>query len=120
MKQKKQQKSQLMECVQLCWECRNECQKTLYDYCLEEGGEHADPDHVKLMADCIEICQVAADFMVRNSPLYPSVCNACADICEACAESCEELDDKEMEELAEICSQCAESCRDMGQQRKAA
>lgn len=118
------QDKKLMECIQLCWECRTECQKTLYNYCLDEGGDHAESEHVKLMADCIEICQTAADFMVRNSPLHASVCAACAEVCEECAESCEQIgeqeEDEQMEQCAETCYRCAESCREMGSMRQAA
>ncbi len=30
------------ECIQLCWECRNECQQTLFNHCLEMGGKHVE------------------------------------------------------------------------------
>ena len=55
------------DCIKACWECRHECQETLFDHCLEQGGAHVAPDHVKIMADCIQICQTSADFMTRGS-----------------------------------------------------
>lgn len=63
----------MKECMELCWECRHECQTALYGHCLDRGGRHAAPYHVKLMQDCIDICQVAAD------------------VCERCAKSCGQM-----------------------------
>lgn len=104
----------MQECITNCWECRTECLKTLYRHCLEQGGKHSARDHVRIMSDCIEICQTAADFMVRESPLHTFICEACAAVCEACAESCAEIGGEEMEKCAEACQRCAASCRQMG------
>jgi hypothetical protein len=101
------------DCIQTCWTCRDICQSTLYNHCLEQGGHHAQPSHVRLMADCIGICQTAADFMTRNSELHAAVCAACAEVCEACAESCDLFDDDEMKACAKACNDCAASCREM-------
>ena len=51
--------------IQQCWDCRDTCQATLYNYCLAQGGHHVEQAHVRLMEDCIQICQTAADFMTR-------------------------------------------------------
>lgn len=110
----------MKDCTQLCWECRAECQETLFNHCIEEGGKHVAPEHVRLMADCIQICQTAADFMTRNSALHLTVCAACADICEACARSCEKIGGEHMNRCAELCRRCAASCRTMSKMRKAA
>jgi hypothetical protein len=110
----------MKDCIESCWACRAECQKTLFDHCLKQGGEHAAPGHVAIMTDCIQICQTAADFMTRRSPLHAAVCAACADVCEACADSCVMIGDEPMRQCAELCMRCAESCRDMGRLKKAA
>ena len=99
------------ECIELCWSCRDTCQSTLFAYCLEHG--HTQRDHVRVMADCIQICQTSADFMIRNSPLHAATCRACAEVCDACANSCEAIGDVEMRKCAEICRRCAESCREL-------
>lgn len=99
------------ECIELCWSCRDTCQSTLFAYCLEHG--HTQRDHVRVMADCIQICQTSADFMTRNSPLHAATCRACAEVCDACANSCEAIGDVEMRKCAEICRRCAESCREL-------
>lgn len=108
------QNIEMQDCIETCNACRNECEKTLFNHCLDMGREHVEKKHVRLMADCIEICQTAANFMLRGSDLHAAICAACADICEACAESCEELKSDEMKKCAEICRRCAESCRKMG------
>ena len=100
-------------CIDTCNACRDECEQTLFQHCLSMGGKHVEEKHVRLMADCIEICQTAANFMLRGSDQHAFVCGACAEICEACAESCEAIGGEEMKRCAEVCRQCAESCREM-------
>lgn len=108
------------DCITQCNECRDVCFDALYNHCLKMGGEHAEAEHVKLMTDCIQACQTAADFMRRGSALHASECSACADVCEACAESCEQIGGEQMLRCAETCRRCAQSCRDMGKMKKAA
>jgi hypothetical protein len=110
----------LQPCIASCWECRHTCQVTLFQHCLEQGGAHTAAAHVKLMVDCMEICQTAADFMVRDSALHTMICAACAATCEACAASCAAIDDKIMQHCAEVCLRCAKICREMGRLRQAA
>lgn len=107
------QNIEMQDCIEACNACRDECEKTLFSHCLDMGGEHVEKKHVRLMTDCIEICQTAAHFMLRGSDLHDAACAACAEVCEACAESCEELKSDEMKDCAEICHHCAESCRKM-------
>lgn len=80
-------------------------------HCLEVGGPHAAPDHIRIMLDCAQICMASADFMLRGSAHHADICRVCADICEACARSCEPLDG--MEDCVAACRACAESCRAM-------
>ncbi len=105
--------SAMQACIQQCWTCRDTCQSTLFNYCLEQGGHHVEAAHVRLMADCIQICQTSADFMTRNSELHEAVCAACAEVCEACADSCDMMDDQPMSDCAKVCRTCARSCREM-------
>lgn len=110
----------LESCIRNCWECRNECQTAMYQQCLEMGGKHVESAHLKLMTDCIQICQTAADFMTRGSDLHMETCAACAAVCEACAKSCDQVGGEDMKKCAETCRQCAASCREMSQMKKAA
>lgn len=99
--------------IKLVWECRTLCMETLYDHCLVMGGPHVAPDHVKAMTDCIQACQVCADFMTRGSQSHTVLCAACAEICDACARSCARIDSPQMQRCADVCRRCAKSCRDM-------
>ena len=102
---------QMDDCIEACSSCHDECEKMLFQHCLKMGEEHTEEKHVRLMADCIEICQTAASFMLRGSANAVAICGICAEICESCAESCEELEG--MEECAATCRNCAEICRSM-------
>lgn len=104
--------ARLQECIVECDSCHDLCVETV-SYCLSMAGRHAEPAHVTLMLDCAEICQTAADFMLRASPLYSAVCAVCADVCEACARSCAALDGAEMAACADACRRCAAVCRAM-------
>lgn len=111
------QQEKMKECIDHCNACRDECERTLFQTCLKMGGEHAGQEHVQLMADCIEICQAAANFMLRGSGRHAYICEVCAEICGACAESCETIGGDDMERCAEICRDCAESCREMSKDK---
>jgi hypothetical protein len=91
------------------------CLDTLFNYCLPMSGPHAAPDHIKVMLDCIETCQLAADVMRRGSEHHGITCRACAEICDACAESCSSMEDDRMQDCAKMCVRCADSCRQMSE-----
>ncbi len=109
----------IRECILHCREASEECQETLVDICLPKGGKYVKADHVKLMVDCIQICQMAADFMTRNSEYHAAICTACAEICNACADSCEALGE-DMLPCVEACRLCARTCSNMGESKAAA
>lgn len=99
--------------IRTALDCHSICLETV-THCLTKGGTHAQPDHIRLLLDCAEICQTAANFMTRRSTLHTETCRVCADVCDRCAESCEQLgDDESMRRCAEMCRACAESCRQM-------
>jgi len=108
--------AKMQECIEECQQCHDVCTTTVA-HCLEMGGEHAAPDHIRMLLDCAEICQTSANFMIRMSDMHGSVCGVCAEICESCAEECERFgDDKMMQECAQVCRSCAESCQEMAAQ----
>jgi len=110
---------QTLVCIQNCQDCHRACLQTLV-YCMEQGGEHAAPDHLCLLTDCAEICQTSANFMLRASELHIHTCGACAQVCLRCAEDCERMgDDLRMKALADTCRHCAESCSAMAAGRGA-
>jgi uncharacterized protein DUF326 len=103
----------MQSCIQECLNCHSICLTTVA-YCLQKGGAHAEPAHVRLLLDCAEICQTSANFMLRGSDQHRRTCAVCAAICEICAEACARMsDDPPMQNCAEACRRCAESCRGM-------
>ena len=102
----------MQACITMCQECHATCLATL-THCLTMGGDHAAPDHIGLMLDCVDICRTSADFMLRGSPQHQETCRVCADLCDTCAQSCDQIADDEMRQCAETCRRCAESCRKM-------
>src|ERR1700761_8108690 len=104
---------EMRQCIDDCTTCHQVCLATL-QHCLHMGGKHADPDHVRLMADCVQICATSADFMLRGSSMHHHTCGACAEICDACSIDCDRMaDDPEMRKCAETCRRCAQSCHRM-------
>ncbi len=103
--------SPMKDAIEACLDCHAMCVRMAMGYCLERGGGHVEPRHIRLMLNCAELCQTSANFMLSDSPLHGQVCAVCAEACEACAKSCEEIGD--MRECAEECRSCARSCRSM-------
>ena len=85
---------ELKECIDLCQSCHAVCLSTVA-YCLERGGRHAEPSHLRLLLDCTDICRTSADFMLRGSDLHTLTCGTCALVCERCAEDCARMGDDE-------------------------
>lgn len=101
------------DCIAACEQCEATCLETI-NYCLGEGGEHANPDHVALMAACTDICGTCKRTMLRGAEVHIVVCQACAEVCRQCAESCEHMgDDAEMKRCAVACRRCSETCAAM-------
>jgi len=100
--------SEMKACMDACHECHITCLHMAMNHCLEAGGRHAEPQHMKLMLDCAQICSVAIDFMARKSEHHAHICRVCAEICRACAASCEQLDG--MEDCVAACRRCADAC----------
>jgi hypothetical protein len=95
-------------CIDSCNDCHVMCLKNAMTHCLVQGGAHASAEHMRLMLNCAELCQTAANFMLSNSALHAPVCDACAEVCKACALSCLRIGD--MDDCADACTGCAESC----------
>lgn len=103
----------MQHCIQECANCHQICLATI-QYCLSKGGKHSEPGHIRLMADCAQICGVSADFMTRGSSRHKLTCGVCAQICAACADDCQTMaDDVQMKRCADTCRQCSKSCQEM-------
>lgn len=106
-------RTDLDTCVDLCQAAHRACLETML-YCLGRGGTYADADHIRLLAECAEICQTSAGFVLRESPLRGTVCAVCAEVCDQCAVECDTFaDEGRLEHCAQICRQCAASCAAM-------
>lgn len=104
---------EMQHCIDNCLDCFRVCAETL-TYCLETGSRRFEPEHLKVLQDCVEICQVSAHFMIRGSDLHKHTCAVCSAVCDRCAEACERFEEDEMMmACAEACRHCAESCKDM-------
>jgi hypothetical protein len=107
------QNRMLKECIDLTTQCANMCEQSI-DHCLQKGGEHVQPHHMKSMIDCAEICRTCDDFMLRGSEHMGQMCEVCADVCQTCGDSCSNFqDDKMMQQNADMCKRCADACRQM-------
>lgn len=71
---------EMQQCIQNCLDCHSICLNTT-TYCLQQGGMHSDPAHIRLLTDCTQICSTSADFMLRGSDLHSTICGACAEVC---------------------------------------
>jgi hypothetical protein len=110
-----QTNQQMQQCIDECTGCHQVCLRTI-QHCLGMGGKHAEQAHVRVMADCAQICAVSADFMLRMSDLHGRTCGVCAEACQRCADDCDRVgggQDPQMKQCADACRRCAESCRKM-------
>ena len=103
----------MRDCIERCSECHDICLATV-QHCLEQGGDHAKPEHVQTLLACAAVCDTSRDFMLLGSEHHARTCEVCAEVCVQCAESCEvRADDDVMKPCADACRRCAESCREM-------
>ena len=103
--------SNVVSCIDQCRQCQLVCLNQVTGHCLEKGGRHTEPEHVRTMLVCAWVCGLAADVMSTNSTLHRQICAVCADICDACITSCRDLDD--MDECIQACERCKDSCEAM-------
>lgn len=101
----------MQACIDACLKCYRTCLSTAMHHCLEAGGRHTEPQHVRLMIACAEMCRASAHLMLTGSDAHRHSCAACAKICADCAVDCERVGD--MAECVAVCRACAESCLKM-------
>lgn len=102
----------MIQCIDACGRCSRTCLETLM-YCMEHEA-HRQPEHLRLMLECADLCAVSARFMIASSDFHRKLCGLCAEVCMACAESCGQFgDDATMQECAAECRKCAEVCQVM-------
>ena len=57
-----------------------DCYEMAINHCLDTGGKHVEPAHLRLMLDCAEICQTSANFRLNGSDLHHLTCGVCAEV----------------------------------------
>lgn len=99
------------EAIRNTQDCEAICVQTV-QYCLEVGGAHADPVHLRLMQDCADICDTTMKIVQRGAPHHDMTAAACAQLCDLCAASCERfIGDAQLKACANQCRLCAAACR---------
>lgn len=89
--------------------CADVCSETM-TYCLERGGDHAETEHIRCLVDTVELCNVTANAIARESDHVEELARVCADVCGCTAECCDEFeDDAQLKGCAEACREAAES-----------
>lgn len=110
--------SKAHEALEALAHCSLTCHSMALVHCLELGGEHARPQHVRLMLDCAKICATTAELLAHKSQFHTQIAALCVEICETCGEDCEKLG--QMEECVSACRACAEKCREISRSEHAA
>jgi hypothetical protein len=57
----------MQACIDACDRCHQACLHEAMNQCLESGGKHVTPEHMRLMLNCAEICQTSINFMLSSS-----------------------------------------------------
>lgn len=52
---------EMQQCIQNCLDCHSICLNTI-TYCLQQGGMHSEPAHIRLLTDCAQICSSECRF----------------------------------------------------------
>lgn len=86
---------------------------TASGHALRHGGGENTNHIIRVLSDCVEMCQTAANFMLRGSPNHKKVCGLNGEICREVAEACSSFDDDVMKKVVESATRCAESCEAM-------
>ena len=111
--------SEMQACVQACMDCHRACTEMMMQ-CMKMGN--CDSNAMKTMMDCAQMCQMCADFMMRDSMMSPKVCMMCEEMCRMCAAACEPMakNDSMMMDCMKACLACAETCKTMAMKAQAA
>ena len=103
----KSQDASMQDCIASCLECSEVCNETL-THCLSMGGKHVEPNHIKTLIACADICALSAQWMIRDIEFHSELCRTCAEVCKACAASCKSVGaDEAMQNCIDVCTACA-------------
>jgi hypothetical protein len=100
------------QCIDACTRT-HQVALTVSGHALRHGGEENSNHLIRVLSDCVEMCQTAANFMLRGSPNHKKTCGLNAEICREVARECGKFDDEPMNKMARVATECAESCEKM-------
>ncbi len=100
------------DCIRSAQHCHDVCLRSAMDHCLHAGEAHVEPEQYCLLMNCVDICQLTANFQTGRSRFSAQLCGLCAEICETAARSCAQIDG--MAHCAQACADCAQACRRAG------
>ena len=103
---------EMAHCIDECTRTHQVC-LTASGHALRHGGAENSNHVIRVLSDCVEIAQTAANFMLRGSPNHRKVCGTCAEICREVARECGEFDDDAMSQVVATVTGCAEACEAM-------
>ena len=86
---------------------------TAAGHALRHGNGENSNHVIRVLSDCVEMCQTAANFMLRGSPNHTRVCAVNAEICREVAKTCGEFEDEAMRTVTKAAEECAEACESM-------
>jgi len=105
---------EVRSCVEATSACYTACTETL-TYSLDVGADLSEPQHLRLLIDCCEVCQTAQNILLRASELSMMLAAVCVEACEKVADHCRQLDasDEQLAACAEVCDHTADCCRQL-------
>ncbi len=98
------------KCIAALQKCHAVCMRTLsYSGNQIEREYHTHEELRKSMLDCAEMCQAAANFLIRDSDHYLRICREASEICKDLASISKVID--RMEGVISKCNECIHACR---------
>ena len=70
---------EMRRCVDACLECHRVCVTVASQHCLDVGGKHVEPRHMRLMLACAEMCRTAAYLVELGTEFHQRTCAVCAE-----------------------------------------
>ena len=104
----------MRRCIEATSDCYTVCTETL-NYRLNGGADIPDPEHVRLLIDCCEVCQTTQNSLLRASELGTMLSAVTVEACEKVSESLRAIDgsDEQLEHCADVCDETADCCREL-------
>lgn len=99
---------ELLQALEDCEACSRICMHVALTQSIEQGGEHVEPNHFRLMMSCVSVCSTTATSIAGGFDTQEQLCRLCATVCRACAGSCRRIG--ELDDCVEACERCARSC----------